>query len=432
MRVLLLCIFALWSTASVAQGLQFREAPNLLRDASSSHNLSNTDRLSNASAYGVCSRFAKFLHSENMIYISGSIAPNDGIAFEQFLAQIEEPSAGLFQDCGSVVVSLNVTGGSVAAAIEIGQLIAERNLPTIVLEGDVCRSACLYMFAAGQPFAMLPRSSLEVHFPRNINAESLDRALGYQVQRQPAKAIEHLRRDIQNVITQSHGFLVTAQQNPYLFDLLSRSPVRADEFWTIDTYFELQMIGATTLTSANLTPVAIDELDQTLATSACAVEVLSSGAVETAETVSFAKYGNDAFVGIGNQFCFLTRAPGVNDNDTHICVFDAGTLNTTLAQIGTTPLAPWVSTTGGWWPNGTFSDPNMMPAVLAETGTRKEQVARFFREAMTGKVDGVELTGIFCRKTNSVSSAEMRAFGNASEFNPDCSNGLGFCRMRPN
>ena len=337
-----------------------------------------------------------------MIYISGSIELGDGIAFEQFLAQIEEPSRGLFEDCGSVVVSPNVTGGSVEAAIKIGRLISEQNLPTVVLEGDVCRSACLYMLAAGQPFAMFPGSALEVHFTRNVNADSLDKALGYQVQRQPAQAIEDLRRDIQNVITQSHRFLVTAQQNPYLFDLLSRSPVRADEFWKIDTYFELQMIGATTLTSANSTPDPTLELDQMLATSACAVEVLSLGSVETVKTVSFTRYGNDAFVGIGSQFCFLILAPGTNDDDTHICVFDRGTLDTTLAQIRTTPLAPWVNATGGWRPNGTFSDPNMMPAVLAETGTRKEQVARFFREAMTGTIDGVELTGIFCRKTNSI------------------------------
>lgn len=432
MKLLLFLAFTLWSTLTYAEGLKFREGENPLRDVSSPHSLSTTDRLSNDVIYGRCSRFAKYLHSKNMVHITGSIEPNDGMAFEEFFAQIEEPSRGVFENCGSTVVSLDVTGGSVAAAIRIGELISERNLPTVVLEGDVCRSACLYMFAAGQPFAVFPGSTLEVHFPRNVNADSLDKALGYQVQRQPAQAIEDLRKDIQNVINQSHRFFVAAQQNPYLFDLLSRSPVRADEFWQIDSYFELQLIGATTLTSAGSGPDPIRELDEKLATSACAVEVLSFASVQTVGTVSFSRYGDDAFVGIGNQFCFLTLAPGVNDNDTHICVFDAGTLNTTLAQIETTPLAPWVNTTGGWWPNGTFSHPNMMHTVLAEAGIRKEQIALFFREAMTGTIDGVELTGLFCSKTNSISSVEMLAFGNASEFNSSCPNGLGFCRMRSN
>lgn len=434
MRSLIISIVLLIFTciAVNAQGLEFRTTDNLLSDPKSEHNIGNVDRRSNDSAYGICSKFAPFLHAQRIVHVSGSITSGDDEAMRKYLDQLQPVKARIFEDCGDLVVSLNITGGSVPTAIEIGKIISERNIPTVVLSGNTCRSACLYTFVAGRLFGLFPESKLEIHFPRSSDAESLDKALGFQLKQQPYRAIESIRKDVQAVINQSHSFLVTSQRNPALFDIVSRSPVKASEFWAIDTYFELAMIGATTLTTAQNSTTTALELNKQYTSSVCAVEVFSLGLNKTLAPVTFEKYGQDAIIGLGGVFCFVASSSGVNGTDTHVCVFDSGTLNTTLKQIRNTPLSPWVNASGGWWPNNSFSSVNMLPSEIAKVGISKAEVAQFFREAMTGVVGGVALNGLFCRRTNSIASREVSAFGSVSEFNERCPNGLGFCRMRPN
>ncbi|MAM63574.1 hypothetical protein [Maritimibacter sp. UBA3975] len=91
------------------------------------------------------------------VTLTGQIAPGDGARIGQDLAT----RAG----AGQVVetVQLDSTGGSVSDALEIGEVIRDSSIATIVGDGAVCLSACPYIFAGGVERSVTSTGRLGVH-----------------------------------------------------------------------------------------------------------------------------------------------------------------------------------------------------------------------------------------------------------------------------
>ncbi|WP_298845266.1 hypothetical protein [uncultured Roseobacter sp.] len=75
-----------------------------------------------------------------VLVLTGQIAEGDAARFAGTLAE---------QTDGLAVVRLNSPGGSVTDALEIGRALRAQGLGTVAGAGDICLSACPYIFAAG-------------------------------------------------------------------------------------------------------------------------------------------------------------------------------------------------------------------------------------------------------------------------------------------
>ncbi|MGC8203687.1 hypothetical protein ACP2AV_13385 [Aliiroseovarius sp. PTFE2010] len=71
--------------------------------------------------------------------ITGQIESGDAARFEDWRAERDLPNR----------VFLNSPGGSVSDALAIGRILRDASVQTEVTAGDICLSACPYMFAAG-------------------------------------------------------------------------------------------------------------------------------------------------------------------------------------------------------------------------------------------------------------------------------------------
>ncbi|SLN58914.1 hypothetical protein AQS8620_02608 [Aquimixticola soesokkakensis] len=71
--------------------------------------------------------------------LTGQIAPGDAARFADWLESNDLPPR----------VYLNSPGGSVRDALDLGETLRARDITTIVGAGDICFSACPYLFASG-------------------------------------------------------------------------------------------------------------------------------------------------------------------------------------------------------------------------------------------------------------------------------------------
>lgn len=86
------------------------------------------------------------------ILVSGDIEPND---YEKFTSTV----IGI----NRAAVILDGPGGSVRAAIDIGKFIRMRGFATVVVENDVCLSACAMIWLGGMPRFLHEKSILGFH-----------------------------------------------------------------------------------------------------------------------------------------------------------------------------------------------------------------------------------------------------------------------------
>jgi hypothetical protein len=85
--------------------------------------------------------------------LTGRIAAGDAARFSDWLA-----TAG---DVGAL--RLHSPGGSVTDALAIGRAIREAGLDTVMEEGDICLSACPYVFVGGVAREAHPSAMIGVH-----------------------------------------------------------------------------------------------------------------------------------------------------------------------------------------------------------------------------------------------------------------------------
>ncbi|MFC7704332.1 hypothetical protein ACFQXB_09010 [Plastorhodobacter daqingensis] len=95
-----------------------------------------------------------FEPAEDGLRLRGQIAPGDAERFLAHLEGLEAPPTTLW---------LASPGGSVADALEIGQILRARGLATAVAAGDICLSACPYVLAAGTSRAAAEGAMIGVH-----------------------------------------------------------------------------------------------------------------------------------------------------------------------------------------------------------------------------------------------------------------------------
>jgi hypothetical protein len=86
--------------------------------------------------------------------VTGTILPGSAAQFAAQLARYGEYVTS---------VVLDSPGGSVADALEIGQLIRDTGLATRVADGALCASSCPLVFAAGRERLAGPRAAIAVH-----------------------------------------------------------------------------------------------------------------------------------------------------------------------------------------------------------------------------------------------------------------------------
>ena len=84
----------------------------------------------------------------------GQIKEGDAERFGQYLDDLATPPDR---------VALNSPGGSVSDALAIGERIRAEELPTEVLDGDICMSACPYILAAGPTRRVSEGGAVGVH-----------------------------------------------------------------------------------------------------------------------------------------------------------------------------------------------------------------------------------------------------------------------------
>lgn len=77
--------------------------------------------------------------SESAVLLNGRITSSSASDFKLAIGSIEQPE----------ILVLASPGGSVAAALEIGHLVSQRGLTTLVPENEICASACSLIYFAG-------------------------------------------------------------------------------------------------------------------------------------------------------------------------------------------------------------------------------------------------------------------------------------------
>jgi hypothetical protein len=78
------------------------------------------------------------------------------------VSRFKKSIAAIPPDCASAKINLSSPGGSVASAIEIGQLIRQMGLETHITTG-ACASACTLIFFGGQERTLSTIRGIEVH-----------------------------------------------------------------------------------------------------------------------------------------------------------------------------------------------------------------------------------------------------------------------------
>lgn len=105
------------------------------------------------------------LDSRDMVRMVGTIAPGDGERLASLLADrfgAEDAPEALL---------LHSPGGSVGDALMLGRALRDRGIATEIAPGDLCLSACPYIFAGGATRTVQEGGSLGVHqhyFGENI------------------------------------------------------------------------------------------------------------------------------------------------------------------------------------------------------------------------------------------------------------------------
>jgi hypothetical protein len=85
--------------------------------------------------------------------LTGSIAPGDAARFDEWLAT----------QAGIATLRLHSPGGSVYDALAIGRAIRAAGQDTVMEAGDICLSACPYIFVGGVARAADPAAMIGVH-----------------------------------------------------------------------------------------------------------------------------------------------------------------------------------------------------------------------------------------------------------------------------
>jgi hypothetical protein len=90
------------------------------------------------------------------VRMTGLIKRGDGARFRAF-------TDGLPAQRGINCINLNSSGGDVAAAVTIADIVHDRDMTTSIRSGDMCASACALVFFAGGPQRMGKGARLGVH-----------------------------------------------------------------------------------------------------------------------------------------------------------------------------------------------------------------------------------------------------------------------------
>jgi hypothetical protein len=91
------------------------------------------------------------------ITIEGHIEEHDGDKFTKVLASV--PGGR------SIVINLNSPGGSIVAALTIGEIVHRRGFSTLVSDYTTCASACSYIWLAGRSRWATGTSLIGFHGP---------------------------------------------------------------------------------------------------------------------------------------------------------------------------------------------------------------------------------------------------------------------------
>lgn len=86
--------------------------------------------------------------------LEGTISPGDA---ERMISQIDEADPAI------ETLVLQSPGGSVRDALSLGRHLRDRAIATEVLAGEICYSACPYLFAGGLPRSASDNASIGVH-----------------------------------------------------------------------------------------------------------------------------------------------------------------------------------------------------------------------------------------------------------------------------
>ena len=105
------------------------------------------------------------LDGRNVVRMVGTVAPGDGDRVAALLANRFKA-----EDAPEALL-LHSPGGSVGAALALGRVVRDLGIATEIAPGDLCLSACPYLFAGGATRTVQDGGSLGVHqhyFGENI------------------------------------------------------------------------------------------------------------------------------------------------------------------------------------------------------------------------------------------------------------------------
>ena len=94
----------------------------------------------------------KHISTGVIVRVDGDLALEDG---EKFAATVR-PLQG-------AVILLNSPGGSLMAGLRIGEIVRSRNFSTVVLDDDLCASACAIAWLGGRRRYLAPKARLGFH-----------------------------------------------------------------------------------------------------------------------------------------------------------------------------------------------------------------------------------------------------------------------------
>lgn len=144
--------------------------------------------------------------------LSGKITQAD-------VEQFRKLSAFLVSRFGVVTANLNSPGGDVLAAIEIGNIVRDNWIWTVVDDNDECSSACVLVFAAGAERGAGDRSVVRIHRPH------FDAALFGRLGQGQAKA------KYDSLVAEVKGYLSRMGMSDQLFQAMMA--VRSDDARTL-------------------------------------------------------------------------------------------------------------------------------------------------------------------------------------------------------
>ncbi len=136
----------------------------------------------------------------------GEIAPGDA---DRILDQLQAAAPALLY--------LNSPGGSVMDALAIGRFLREAEIDTHLAEGDICLSACPYIFAGGPERRVEDGGALGVHQHYFGENTFLPAFLAVEdIQRGQGEVMTHLDAMGLDVLLMQHA-LVTGPDDIYIF-----------------------------------------------------------------------------------------------------------------------------------------------------------------------------------------------------------------------